>query len=139
MKKFIAAVLLVSLLAACASAPEPEPTQVETVDLSAFRQKAEDAKAQADSLKAAKGAPETYAQAQDLYSEARSAERNRQWDAARAKYEEAEQTYLAAFEEAKANREAAIEALEKAQSALSTVEQNAAEARREAGLEEEEE
>ncbi len=134
---FIAGALLI---ASCATAPEPETEEAPAaelvkVDLTTYRQNAMDSKAEADKIKAEKGAPEEYAEAKALYQEAETAESAEDWETAQTKYEAADAAFKKAYEVAAENRKKALEALEEANQAISRVEKNAEAALDEAGVE----
>jgi len=138
MKKLLIILIGALLIASCASGPEPEEKPAaESIqfDLTSYRQKVIDAKAEADQLKAVKGAPETYAEAEALYQEAQEAEKSEEWETAQEKYEAASAAYRKAYEEAAENREKALAALEEAKQAISKAEKNAEAALQEAGIE----
>jgi len=138
MKRILFFILGVLLIASCATAPEPEETpapELVKVDLTTYRQNTIDAKAEADKIKAEKGAFEEYAEAKLLYEEAGIAESEEDWETAQAKYEAAVVAFKKAYEVAAENRQKALDALEEANQAISRVEKNADEALDEAGIE----
>lgn len=140
MRKILLFIAGTLLIASCATAPEPEPeeapsAEVVKMDLTSYRQNAMDSKAQADKIKADKGAPEEYAEARTLYEEAEAAESAEDWETAQTKYEAADEAFKKAYEVAAENRQKALDALEEANEAISQVERNAEEALKEAGIE----
>jgi len=140
MRKILIFIAGALLIASCASAPEPEPegtpaAEVVKVDLTIYRQNAMDSKAEADKIKAEKGAPEEYAEAKGLYEEAEAAESAEEWDTAQSKYEAADAAFKKAYKVAADNRQKALKALEEANQAISQAEKNAEEALKEAGIE----
>ncbi|MGC9312021.1 MAG: hypothetical protein ACP5IA_04975 [Sediminispirochaetaceae bacterium] len=138
MRKILLFIAGTLLIASCATAPEPEEApsaEVVKVDLTSYRQNAMDSKAEADKIKAEKGAPEEYAEARTLYEAAEAAESAEDWETAQENYEAADAAFKKAYEVAAENRQKALEALEEANQAISRVEKNAEEALNEAGVE----
>jgi len=86
---------------------------------------ADTARSQADSLKAQRAVPDSYARAKAKYDEAVAAQRAGNFEAAAAAFPEAERLYQEAYAQAKAKKEKAEQSMRSGQEGLQDAEQRA--------------
>jgi len=103
-------------------------------DVLAASQRAVEAKAKADSVKAQKSAAEPYDAAVALLAEGKDFEEAANYDEAKSAYTRAETSFLEAYDIAVEKRIEALSAMESADEAISNAEKRAEDAKREAGV-----
>ncbi len=117
MKKNVLFALItgVALLLAASCASTPKDTPELPGDLASARTAAEDARTRALEMKADVAVAETFAGAETIFEEAKQSETAEATEAAMTGYTGATELYTTAYEEAKAKRDAAMNALDTAE------------------------